>query len=217
MNKYIFLYKENSEDRDCCAYIYSRPMRWECDHYFGRVGLHGACYCGGKFAQYADIKTILTEEEYNQLVKFSEDIEELGYGITKGDERYNKGVELCEAIQPVYDKLLSYEASEFFKQIQDEEKEDLMDEYNLDEEEVEQIFNEYSLDYRDRGVVSHVFSDTYDCGYEEAWNIGVINGSMESGGFPYSRYFDFEKFGEDIAEDGYHCLLDDGRVVCLNY
>lgn len=216
MNK-IFLYKDNSEDRDCCAYIDAEPMRFECDHYFGGVSLQGACYSGGVFANYEDIKTVLTEEEYGQLLQFAIDIKDLGYGIVKGDERYDKGVELCKAIQPVYDKLLSEEGQEFFEHIQDEEREYLMDEYNLDEEEVEQIFNEYGLDYRDRGVVSHVFSDTYDCGYEEAWSFGIIDSSMESGGFPYSRYFDFEKFGEDIAEDGYHCLLDDGRVVCLNY
>lgn len=34
MKNYIFLYKENSEDRDCCVYIESEPMRWECGHYF---------------------------------------------------------------------------------------------------------------------------------------------------------------------------------------
>ena len=83
MEKYVFLYKECVEDRDCCAYIETTPKRWECDHYFGSVILHGACYSKHDFANYEDIKTILTEDEYNQLIKFSKDIEDLGYGITK--------------------------------------------------------------------------------------------------------------------------------------
>lgn len=52
MVKYIFLYKENSEDRDCCAYIETEWMRWECRHYFGGVVLHGACYSRQNFAEY---------------------------------------------------------------------------------------------------------------------------------------------------------------------
>lgn len=213
MRKYIFLYKENSEDRDCCAYIERSPMRWECNHYFGNVILHGACYSKHGFANYKDVKTILTAAEYNQLIKFSENINDLGFGITKGDDRYNKGVELCKAIQPVYDKLLSREAQDFYEQIQNEEKEYLMDEYNLEEDEIDMIFGNYGLDYRDRGVVGYVYQDAYDCGYEEAWSLGYVNNNDSIA----QRYFDFEAFGKDLANDEYHCLLDDGRIVCLNY
>lgn len=209
----VFLYKDNSEDRDCCAYIKASPMRWECDHYFGSVGLNGACYSNSNFADYKDIKTVLTEEEYGQLIQFALDIRDLGYGITKGDERYNKGVELCKAIQPVYDKLLSEENEEFFEQIQAEEREYLMDEYGFDDDDIDKIFGNYSLDYRDRGVIGCVFKDIYDCGYEEAWSLGYV----ENNDSIVSRYFDFEAFGEDLANDEYHVLLDDGRVVSLNY
>lgn len=212
MREYVFLYKDNSEDRDCCAYIEAKAERFECDHYFGSVVLHGACYCKHDFANYEDIKTILTKDEYNQLIKFNEDINALKYGITKGDERYNKGVELCKAIQPVYDKLLSEEAEEFFKQIQEEEKEFLMEEWNLDEDDIEMIFDNYGLDYRDRAVVGYVFSDAYDLGYEEAYSCGYINGNDI-----VSRYFDFEAFGEDLANDEYHCELSDGRIASLMY
>ena len=209
----IFLYKEHLEDRDCCAYIEASPMRWECDHYFGSVILHGACYSKHKFASYEEIKTILTEEEYNQLTKFNDEINALGFGIVKGDERYNKGVELCKEIQPVYDKLLSEAAEEFFEQIQSEEREYLMDEYGLDDDDIDMIFNNYYLDYRDRGVVGCIFKDEYDLGYEEAWALGYVghNDSIAE------RYFDFESFGEDIANDEYHCQLSDGRIVSLNY
>ena len=214
MREYIFLYKDNTEDRDCCAYIEARAERFECGHYFGSVILHGACYSGHDFADYDDIKTVLTEEEYNQLIKFNKDINDLGYGITKGDERYNKGIELCKAIQPIYDKLLSEENEEFFEQIQEEEKEYLMDEYNLDEDDIETIFDNYGLDYRDRAVVGHVYDDTYDLGYETAWSYGYVG----NGDSIMDRYFDFEKFGEDLVnKDEYYCQLADGRCVSLMY
>lgn len=212
MSKYVFLYKENTEDRDCCAYIECKPMRWECNHYFGGVNLHGACYSGHSFAFYEDIKTILTEDEYNQLIKFSKEISALGFGIVKGDERYNKGVELCNAIQFVYDKLLSAENEELFEQVVEEEKEYMMDEYGFDEEDIEQIFDEYYLDYRDRGIVGCVFDDIYDLGYEEAYSCGYVERDSIA-----ERYFDFEKFGEDLLGDGRYIQLNDGRCVCLNY
>ena len=212
MNK-IFLYKDNSEDRDCCAYIEANPMRWECNHYFGSVILHGACYSKHKFAPYEEIKTVLTKEEYAQLSKFNDEIDDLGFGIVKGDERYNKGVELCKAIQPVYDKLLSEEAEEFFEQIQGEEREYLMDEYNLDDDDIDMIFDNYHLDYRDRGVVGYVFKDVYDLGYEEAWSLGYVDNNDSI----VSRYFDFESFGEDLSNDEHYCELSDGRIVSLNY
>lgn len=212
MSKYIFLYKENTEDRDCCAYIKTNPMRWECNHYFGGINLSGACYSGHNFAHYEDIKTILTEDEYNQLVKFNEEINALGFGIVKDDERYNKGVELCNAIQPVYDKLLSAENEELFNEVIEEEKEYLMDEYGFDEEDVEQIFDEYYLDYRDRGIVGCVFDSVYDLGYEEAYQLGYIDNNSV-----VERYFDFEKFGEDLLEEEQYIQLNDGRCVYLNY
>ena len=212
MSGYVFLYKENTEDRDCCAYIETKPMRWECNHYFGSVILHGACYSGHTFAPYEDIKTVLTEDEYNQLIKFNEEINALGFGIVKGDKRYNKGVELCNAIQPVYDKLLSEENEELFEEVVEEEKEYLMDEYNLDEEDVEHIFENYGLDYRDRSVVGYVFNDTYDLGYEEAFSLGYIREDTF-----VERYFNFEKFGEDLLEEENYLELSDGRVVSLMY
>lgn len=213
MRKYVFLYKDNTDDRDCCAYIETKAERWECNHYFGGVTLHGACYCNSNFANYEDIKTVLTEDEYNQLIKFNEEINGLGYGIVKGDERYKKGIELCKAIQPVYDKLLSKENEEFFEQIQEEEKEYLMDEYNLDEDDIDMIFNNYGLDYRDRAVVGYVFEDAYDLGYEEAWSLGYVNNDDSI----TSRYFDFEAFGKDLKYDENYCELADGRIVSLMY
>lgn len=213
MKKYVFLYKENSENRDCCAYIEASPMRWECNHYFGCVILHGACYSKHSFAPYENIKTILTKDEYSQLIKFSKEIEALGYGIVKDDERYNRGMELCKTIQPVYDKLLSAENAELFEQIIEEEKEYLMNEYGFDEEDIEYIFGNYYLDYRDRGIVSCVFDDVYDLGYEEAYSFGYVDDKNSIA----ERYFDFEKFGEDLLEEEQYLELNDGRIAYLNY
>lgn len=212
MSKYVFLYKENSDDRDCVAYIENKPMRFECGHYFGGVILHGACYSGGAFADYEDIKTILTKEEYNQLINFNKEIGELGHGIEKGDERYQKGVELCNSIQNVYDKLLSEENDKLFAEVVEEEKEYLMDEYGLDEDDVEQIFDEYGLDYRDRGIVGCVFDDVEEMGYEEANSLGYVDQNGVA-----SRYFDYKHFGEDLLMEEQYVELSDGRVVYLNY
>lgn len=210
----VFLYKENTEDRDCCAYVETRLERFVCGHYFSKVVLRGACYSGGDFAPYENIKTILTKDEYEQLVQFNEKITDLGCVTTKDDDRYNKGIELYEVIQPIFDKLLSEENEELFKQVVEEEKEYLMSEYSLNEDDIDTIFNNYGLDYRDRAVVGHVFKDVYDLGYEEAWSLGYIdnrNSFME-------KYFDFEKFGEDLANDSEsYCKLTDGRYVYLCY
>ena len=109
---------------------------------------------------------------------------------------------------------MSDENEELFNEIIEEEKEYLMDEYNLDEDDIEQIFDRYYLDYRDRGIVGSVFDDTYDLGYETAWSLGCVNNDDSI----MSRYFDFEKFGEDLVNDDENYLqLNDGRCVSLNY
>lgn len=167
----VFLYKViNSDDRDCCAYIRNQPMRFECGHYFGGVILQGSCYCGGEFAPYEEIKTVLTEDEYEALISFNKEIKKNGCGVTVGDERYKKGIELCEGIQYVYDKLNSEENQKIFEEVQEEEIRYLMEEYRLSDEDVEKIFNEYALMYRDRSIVGSIYEDYNDLGYEEAWN-----------------------------------------------
>lgn len=122
-------------------------------------------------------------------------------------------MELCSNIYPIYEKLLSEENDDLFKKVIEEEKEYLLDEYNLDDEDVELIFDNYMLDYRDRGIVGYVFEDTYELGYEEAFSLGYIKNDDSI----IERYFDFEKFGEDLLEDEDYLELADGRCVRLNY
>lgn len=194
MSKYTFLYKENTDDRDCVAYINLKDLRENhlcCD---GKFNIHGACYSsslGGRFhnANYEDIKTILTKEEYELLCN--------------PDGTY---------LASIIEKLESEENQALFEDVIEEEKEYLMDEYGFDEDDIEQIFDEYGLDYRDRGIVGCVFDDAEDLGYEEAWSLGYIQQNS-----PMERYFDFEKFGEDLLENETYMQLSDGRCVTLNY
>lgn len=192
MSKYIFLYKDNSEDRDCCAYMSIEDLKKAhvcCD---GKFNIHGACYSRSlKEVNFEDIKTILTKAEFNMLCNYN-------------------GEDLTEIIN----KLLSEENQALFEEIQEEEAEFLRDEYALDEEDLEAIFDKYYLDYRDRAVVGCVYKDAYDLGENEAISFGLVDWKMND---ITSRYFDFEKFGEDLTEDENYCELPDGRIAYLCY
>lgn len=208
MRNKVFLYKiKDTDDRDAFAYIENSPLRFECGHYFGCINLCGAAYSGSDFADYDDIVTILTEEEYNRLIDFDKAISDLGFGIKKGDDRYNRGLELCKNAHDIYDKLNSTENDELFDELWEEEKEYLYDEFGLDDDDCEEIAAEYPLEYRDRAMVSYVFKSVEDCGYEEAQNFGDIPEYLEN-------YIDYESFGEDLINDSdSYYKLSDGRVV----
>ena len=195
MSEYTFLYKDNSEDRDCCAYIRIEDLKTAHRTIDGNFIIHGACYSKSlKNVNFEDIKTILSEPEFNTLCNYN-------------------GEDLTEIIN----KLLSEGNNALFEEVQQEEAEFLRDEYALYEEELEAIFDKYYLDYRDRAVVGCVFKDAYDLGYEEAYSLGIIDNHMEKSGFNYGRYFDFEKLGEDLTEEESYCELPDGRIAYLCY
>lgn len=215
MSKYVFLYKEQgTEDRDCVKYIeINRYGKLECDHYFPSINLIGACFSMGielDNIDFDNITSLLTEDEFKQLEQYNKSVNELGYGITKGDERYQKGIELYNSIKPIFDKLASEENQILFEQVQQEEREYLKEEYSLDDADIDQIFNYYGLDYRDRGIVSTVFNDIEEAAEEEAEQLGYVTKENE-------RYFDYEKFGEDLLEGEQYLELSDGKIVYLNY
>lgn len=208
----VFLYRiKDSDDRDCCAYIDNNPMRFECGHYFGRPILHGSCYCNSDWKNYDEIETVLTESEYKALIQFDAAIGSLGYGIDKDSERYQKGMKLCKEIQAVYDKLNGEEAKVFYQKIITEEKRIVMDEYDMTEEQVEAAFNNYPLnhDYQDRSIIGSVFDDASDLGYEEAFSLGYI----KKDDYISEKYFDYEKFDNDLLEQEEYYELDDGRCI----
>lgn len=195
MKEYTFLYKDNSEDRDCCAYIRIEDLKEAHRAIDGNFIIHGACYSKSlKEVNFDDIKTILSKLEFSTLCNYN-------------------GEDLTEIIN----KLLSEENNTLFEEVQQEEAEFLRDEYALYEEELEAIFDKYYLDYRDRAVVGCIFKDAYDLGYEEAYSLGIIDNHMEKSGFDNGRYFDFEKFGEDLTEEESYCELPDGRIAYLCY
>lgn len=220
MKKTVFLYKElETEDRDCVTYIEIRTKpeeNFECDHYFSGIHLVGACFSTGfdyefkNGLDFNNIKSILTVDDFMQLVEFDKEISELKYGIKLGDERYQRGIALYESIQPIFDKLLSDENERIFEEVKQEEIEWLKDEYNLDDEDIDTIFNEYGLEYRDRGVVSYVWNSIDEAAEEEAEQLGYVTESN-------SRWFDYEKFGADLLQDERYVELSDGRVAILNY
>lgn len=124
MNKYLFLGRlKDQSDRDCCLYIENKNLRWECDHYFGRINLHGSCFCHSGLPDYDDLETVLSREEYKELMVYNGEIGKLGYGIKKDSERYKNGCALSKEIQHIFDKLNSDEAKEFQGKIIEEEKE----------------------------------------------------------------------------------------------
>ena len=186
----VFFFKENdTNDRDCVKYL---------DINMGTPkNVCGACFSGmwREFPAYENVTTILTEDEYNALCN-----------IKFGDSDVD--------MSPILTKLTNIENQELFKKVQQEEVEYLVNEYNMDEDDVQYIFDYYTEPYRDRGVIGYVYEDYEDLGYETAWSCGYIGRDLES---VMERYFDFEKFGEDLAEEEDYFELSDGRIVSLNY
>lgn len=209
----LFLYKdielEKEGDRDCVVYINATPAKFECNHYFGGTSLQNACFSGRdlKKIEYKSIKTFLTEEEFTKLQIFYNEISNLGYGIVKGDERYNKGIELINNIQPIFDKLNSKDGKEFQNQIIEEEINYLMDEFDIDEEELKEIFD--LTDYKDRSFISAVYRDISEVAENEAYEVGYATKENE-------RWFDFESFGNDLLDNSRYHELSDGRIVLLS-
>ena len=212
--KKIFLAKENNtEDRDCVKYL--EFCGFECDHYFGGLHIHGACFCGYEkefrediINNYENYTTILSKEDFEHLFKINDEIEALGYGIEKGSDKYNKGLELINEYKTTIEpKLLSEANKELFEKVIKEEKEYIAEEHNLTEDEVDYIFDNYGLEYQDRAIVGYVFDDIDELVENEKWELG----------YDKQPYFDDETFAEDLLNDGYHLELESGKIVSYMY
>lgn len=210
--KYIFLYKIlNTDDRDCVAYIQNNTNWFECDHYFREIGINGPCYSMSlEHIEYNDIKTILSEDEFNQIKLFNKRINELGYNIIKGDYRYKLGIKYINDITPIFDKLNSEANEILFNEVIKEEKEYLKSEYNISDDDIDFIFNNYYLDYRDREIISSIYDNEEDLAKE------YLNDTVNIPEY-LINYIDYESFGIDLLEDETYLKLNDNRVVCLNY
>ena len=72
MSEHLFLYRiKDSDDRDCCAYVDAAGPKFECNHYFSSINICGSCYFGGEFPEYEEIETILTKDEYEEIISFN--------------------------------------------------------------------------------------------------------------------------------------------------
>lgn len=209
----MFLGKiKNSDDRDCV--IYMEFKGFECDHYFAGLRTSGACF-SGRLNEIKDnidnFESILTKEELLRLFELDKMLDDLGYGIEKGSEKYNKGIEILNEYENTIGKKLASEENEkLFKKIIEEEKEIMKEEWNLTDKDIEDIFENYYLEYRDRGIINYVYDDVYDLGEEMIDSYYNLDDNIK-------RYIDYEKFGNDLLLDDYYVELDDGRVVSLNY
>ncbi|MCM1178646.1 MAG: hypothetical protein NC347_00175 [Clostridium sp.] len=212
--QYLFLFKlKDSNDRDCCAYLDKVPSKFVCGHYFAPVNLHGSQYCIHTFPDYDQIDTFLCREEYNRIVEFRDNINNLGMRITPEDERYQAGISLIEDIQDVYDKLASPEAEKYFEDIQEGEKEYLKDEYDLSDEDIEDIWDEYAQDYKDRSIVNYVYANEKTLGQEYLWGIGYLNESNQA----IEQYINFESLGKDLVDEEEYISLRSGRIASVCY
>lgn len=191
MERYVFFYKEqNTDDRDCVAYIDLKTLKKRNFDINNHVNIHGSCYSMGFKADipYSKVETILTEQEYYQL----------GKNPLKAD------------LGSIITKLLSKENEKLFRKIKNEEWEYLYSHYDLTSKDIELIFETYSLEYRDRSVVSCIFKDFNDMAQEEAWQLGYVNDEND-------RYFDYKKFGNDLLDGDSYVEITDDRIVYLSY
>ena len=210
--KYLFLYKElNTDERDCVAYIRNNTNWFVCNHYFREINIEGPCYSMSlEDIEYNNIKTILSEDEFNQIKLFNKRITKLGNGITEGDDRYKLGIKYIIDIQPIFDKLKSQENQILFDEVIKEEREYLKSEYNITDIDIDYIFDSYYLDYRDRAIISQIYKDAESAGREYLESTENIPKYLED-------YMDYEKFGRNLLEDEDYLELEDDRVVHLNY
>ena len=211
----LFLAKiKNSDDRDCVFYVELRGF--ECNHYFGGLSLCGACFSGyyDEFKERVEnnfdtLETIYTKEEMQELFRLNDELNNLGYGIEKDSDKYNKGVEILNKINCMLDKLKSGNNEELFQNVIEEEKEYCMQKYNLSREEIDDIFDNTKDDYHDRSIICAVYEDK-----EELFKDLVFNGLLPEIDDDLIDYIDIDNYVEDkvLIYDCYY-TLDDGRIV----
>lgn len=213
--KYFIAKIKNDDDRDCVKYI--EFGGFECEHYFSLFHIGGACFCGFEkefydmiINNFDELETILTQDDFIKLFKADEELRDLGYGITRGDDRYNKGMEIIDSISYIEDKLKSNENKELFEKVINDEKIYCMKEWDLTSSEIDYVFKEYkgcNEIYQDRGIIGCVFKDRDEMAEEEKFNFG----------YEKQPYFDNEAFAEDLLENDYYLELESGKIVSLNY
>lgn len=218
--KTVFLFKENTEDRDGVKYVeISRDFEdfFDCNHYFASLNLVGAC-CNEfldiekiNSLDFENLETILTKIEIISLMTYNLQLEELGSGIIKGDERYKQVGIYFETIKPIIDKLFSQENEDLFLKVQEDEKEYLKNEYNWNDGDINDIWDNYYLDYRDRGVIGCVYTNKKEFIRDKAESCGLLKDEA------IAKYFNYEDWADDLLNDDNYLELSSGEIVSLNY
>lgn len=195
----------DKDNRDCCSYLDAKYRE-------GVLHLNtcGACFYGSStrgLPNYDNIETVLTEEEYNAV----SDYIRVSKGILSNFEHLVKHIK--PIVEQAIQKLQSDEGKEFFEKIVADEKEYLKEQWNLSDKDIEDIFDAYPYEYKDRAIVGVIYEDYYELGETGALNVGY---HLQSIGKIMDRYFNYEKFGEDLVEENDEYVeLDDGRIVYL--
>ena len=205
----LFLYQlKDCEERDKFAYI-ENGVKFVCNHYFSSPSPEGACYSGGGFADYEDIITILTKQEYLDFLKFSKDVKSFGYGIEKNSEKYNECIEVINNHKYLYDKLKSTENEKLFNKLLSEDWDRFKKENCLNDEDIKNIKENYCGDYKDSSIVSDILDDIYSYAKEFIDDTCNIEEWIK-------QYIDFEEMGKDLLEDR-GIELNNGKVIVYNY
>jgi hypothetical protein len=211
MSKTLFLGRLNDDDDRNC--IYTEHVEFECDHYWSSIHNKGAAWSGGhpiKDIAYDDITTGLTAEQWERAQEIDRCLNNLGYGIKRDDDRYKVGEALANEWNSMID---SIQGCDIEQKIMEDERERIMDAYNLDEDDIDEIFN--YTEYHDLGVISAIYDDVESFGEEEAESFGVFSNHSDNYRSILESCFDYEKFGRSCMDSDYAVKLSDGRVVTL--
>lgn len=216
MSKYLFLYKENgTNDRDAIKYIeVDRLDKLECGHYFPGIRICGACFSQElklNEIDFDNITSILNKDEFIKLVEYDKNINSLGYGLDKQPEKQEQAHLFFKDIENIIEKLKSVANMDLFDQVQQDEKKFIYNEYNTTPDEAQKIFDAYTLDYKDRAIIGAIYSDFYELGEDtfELYDHKTPDFIRDC--------INFEELGEKVANDEFYYILDDGRIVYLNY
>ena len=206
----IFLYKLKNCTNDFNACCYIETAKFECGHYFSVSKICGPSWCGGKFAEYKDIRTTLTKEQYQQFLKLCNELESFGYGLDKNAEKKAKAQEKANELNNfIYNNLLSEKANRFANKIQKEEDEIMQEMYGFNDKDIEDIHNVYGDEYFDREIIGSVYDSSYDVAERWVDECCSVDDWIKS-------YIDYDRMGDDLVSDGDYVELSDGRVVSLN-
>lgn len=202
--KFLFFKEKDSDDRDAVTYL---EFNNSCDGsywYLCGVGPNFSCGLKGMLAsnpEYEDIETPLTKEQFDKIFEYDGRTSHLSDDI----------------VDELMAMFTTPEYNERAAEILQSERDYIKTEYDLSDKDLDEIFDHCGDDvYRDRGVITFVHADAEACGEETAVQCGYVPWDEQDS--PQSRYFDFEAFGNDLAdEDGRFLRLDDGRIVELAF